>query len=278
MNIYTKTVSSVKFFFILVFITSSSIWAKESNSQASELQASGSIVVFKDKVDSQNRVSFLKAGENILVMLESEFAYGFTDNFGIDIDTYWVLYFLKNNKVSHGISDMFLFLTWNFTLQETFLTTLKVGFKAPTGDPQSNPPTGTGSIDFTAEFDVNHTSENWNYSFRSNMLLAGHYRGIKNGNAFYFEIDFGRHFQRKNEHHFFLLWELVTEYAQQDIFNDIVDETSGGFLLRTGPRFAWQKDDFIQIQVHLNVPAGQVPNRLQKYVELRSEFLFEIRF
>jgi hypothetical protein len=242
------------------------------------LQAGGNVVTTAGKWDWQNRLSFLKAKENMLVMLESELAYGFTDHFGIDIDSLWVLLNKKDGKASHGIGDLIIYLTTNLTTKETFFTTVKIGAKFPTGNPDAVPPTGTGSFDFASEIDVNHESDKWYFSFKQNMLLAGHFRNKKNGNAFSFEIDYGPHFKTKNDHHFFLLWELVAEYAQQDVINGVLDDTSGGFLLRTGPRFTWQKDDFVQIQIHFNVPIGQVPNGIQPFVDLRSEFLFEIKW
>lgn len=147
--------------------------------------------------------------------------------------------FKNNNQCSSGIEDItvqyeyayFVKNRLSYGLQGTVLANIGL----PTGSFKKTPPTGFGSPSFFLGTTFSYLSTEWYTYGSTGATLTTSRHGNKHGNQYFYQGGFGKNIAYCPEKWIFTwIVEFNGIYEQHDKINKIIDENSGGNMLRGG--------------------------------------------
>lgn len=238
----------------------------------------GPHVIFKGGVGIETEVEIERAsggGESESdVTLHTEILYGVTENFGVTLVLPTILDREHDTGVgdesSSGIGDLSLRMKWRFWRQDKpgiqNSAAVLLGVKLPTGDPDENPPLGSGSTDLLFGLAAAHESRRWYYfgDIRYRLNTEGE-DNIEVGDRFFADVAIGirPRLSEYLEPDLVLLTELNWISTQKSTIGGSTIDNSGGDQLFVSPGFFftyrnWAVKGGVQIPVFQNLNGDQV--------------------
>ncbi len=231
------------------------------------------------KTSVRESAVYYRIERDYLFFLETIVSYAFSDFFGVQIGFPVVVAFKRGPHHSAGASDARVELSFNIYNQPNFLANIMVGVQFPSGNARVIPNTGTGSFDFVGRFTTVHSSEHWYMGYKTSAFVTNTRRHFKNGNFYFFEMGFGPkfHFNKKSPLHCYCIAQLFGILFEQDKFNNITLQNTGGQVFFFGPLLSATWKGFL-VEGSFLVPIGQSRYGNQPKFDFRTALTFEVTF
>lgn len=176
--------------------------------------------------------------------------YGITDRLSVFIELPVAVKFKEDQLISRGLSDLIVQFEGVTYIKETKTMVNEITFVGnmsfPTGSPNKQPATGSGSPRFLLGVTASHSDEAWYYFTSMGGVITTSHKDVKAGNQFLYQFGLSRNIAYKTDT-WILNWMVEFDgiYEQRSKTAGIAQCNTGSNTLLLGPSLWFSTQKFI---------------------------------